>query len=125
MKLEKLVFTETELISYVSTFYNAPLTLDKAIKIFELEFGVEPEIMPSEREEYVTDEWCREQGYPWFINSKAITFMKELQESGVTNMLESTPYIMNALGYDKKMARELLMTYITDYEKFYHPENLI
>jgi hypothetical protein len=121
----KTAYTETELIATVSTFYNAPVDLDKAIKIFEIEYGFIPEIIENEVVEYVTDEWCREQGYPRFINSKAITFMKELQESGVTNMLESTPYIMNALGYDKKMAKELLITYITDYEKFYHPENLI
>ena len=120
----KTEFTKTELISFVSSFYNSKLDFDKALKIFEIEFGFKPSIK-EKSETHVTDEWCKEQGYPWFINAESVSFMKELQESGITNMMESTPHIMNALGYDEKTAKELLLAYIIEYDKFYHPENLI
>ena len=117
-------YTKTELISTVKSFYNSTVDLKKALKIFEIEFGYIPEIVEKNKE-YVTDEWCRENGYPDFVNAESVRFMKELQESGVTNMLMATPYIMDGLGYDKKTAKELLMIYITDYTKFYNPEELI
>jgi hypothetical protein len=120
----KKEYTETELLSFVSTFYNGNLHLEKAIKIFEIEYGFTPEIIQKDKN-YVTDEWCRNRGFPWFVNSKSVQYMKELQESGITNMFESVPYIQNALGYDYQSAKGLLQYYMKYYEEFYYPQNCI
>ena len=115
--------TETQLITEVTKFYKGALYLDKALKIYELEYGYTPEII--EADGNIDENWVQKAGYPDFVDAKALNYMKELQESGATNMFTATPYIQNALGLDKGDAIELLLTYMRDYDKIYYPENTL
>lgn len=118
-----LQMTQTELLTSVATFYKAPLTLEKALKIFVMEYGFVPEIVDAKN--IVNQEFIDSQNYPECVTTEALTYMKELQDSGVTNMFQAVPYIQQALGYSAKDAKTLLMTYMTDYTKIYYPENLL
>jgi len=118
-----LKMTKTELITEVSKFYSRQLSFEKALDLFELEYGYKPEII--EKNNLVNEGFVKSMGYPWFVTPEALTFMKELQESGATNMFGATPYIQNALGLSKNNAKELLMIYMKDYNEIYYPETLI
>ncbi len=120
---DMLKMTQTEVITAVATFYKAPLTLEKALKIFEMEYGFVPEIVKSKN--IVNQEFIDSQNYPECVTTEALTYMKELQDSGVTNMFQSIPYIQQALGYSANEAKTLLITYISDYTKIYYPETLL
>jgi hypothetical protein len=111
--------TRTELITEVTKFYNGALNLHKALQIFEIEYGYKPEIINPKNIISCSD------NYPEFITTGALSYMKELQDSGAVNMMKSVPYIQNALGFTRKEAIELLTIYITDYTKIYHPEELL
>ena len=117
----KREFTETELITTVTEFYKGGLYLSKALKIFELEFGYVPKIV--EPTMILNQEFIDTQDYPECVTVEALTFMKELQESGVTNMFMASPYIQNALMCDKRDASAILKVYMKDYDKIYYPEN--
>ncbi len=113
------ILTSTQLITEVSKFYKGALDHHKALKLFEIEYGYIPEIVkPNKKDVFLSN-------YPDFVTEEALSYMKELQESGAVNMFASTPYIQNALALDHKQAKELLMIYMSDYEKIYHPENLL
>ena len=40
-------------------------------------------------------------------------------------MFAASPIIQNTLKYDAKMAKDLLMFYMKNYEMIYHPENAL
>ena len=115
--------TKNELFAKVSEFYKGFLDLEKALTLYELHYGTRPEIEDSEI--LMTQEYLTNLGYPEFVTPEALTYLKELQESGVTNMFNSIPYIQAALGYDRREASEVLKIYMKDYEKIYYPERLI
>ena len=119
----KREYTETEIITQVTTFYKGTLFLEKAIKLFEFEYGFLPEIVDPTL--LINEDFIDNQNYPDFVTIEALSYMKELQESGVVNMFMSTPYIQNALFLSKSEAKEVLMIYIQDYTKIYFPENLL
>lgn len=119
----KAQMTETELITAVSEFYKKYVHFDKALKIFELEYGYTPVIIKAKP--LVNQEFIDAQNYPECVTAEALTYMKELQESGVVNMFMATPYIQQALMVDTSDARAILKVYMTDYEKIYFPENTL
>ena len=114
-------YTKTGLITEVSKFYKGALDYEKALIIFEVEYGFMPEL--EETKQMINQEFIDSMDYPESVTAEALTYMKELQESGATNMFAATPFIQNALAYSKQEARELLKVYMTDYDKIYYPEN--
>ena len=116
-------FTKTGLITEVSKFYKGALNFDKALKIYELEYGRTPTIIVAKN--IINEDFITNNNYPSFVTTEALTFMKELQESGAVNMFVSTPYIQNALMLDKEDARALLLIYMEDYTKIYYPEETL
>jgi hypothetical protein len=43
-------------------------------------------------------------------------YLDNLRESGVTNMMGATPYLMEQFDIDKRKAREILSEWITSYK---------
>ena len=115
--------TSTQLITEVSKFYKGSLDIYKALKLFEIEYGYEPEIVQPEN--IINESFIQNAGYPDFVTPEALSYMKELQESGAVNMFSSVSYIQNALALSIKQAKELLMIYMKDYTMIYHPEELL
>jgi hypothetical protein len=115
--------TKNELFAKVSEFYKGYLDVDKALTLYELHYGEIPEI--EEAKFLMTQEYVDGFGYPEYITAEALTYIKELQESGVVNMFQSVPFIQAALGFTAKEAKELLSIYMKDYTKIYYPEELI
>ena len=116
-------YTKTGLITEVSKFYKGALDFKKALVIFELEYGFYPDI--EETKQIVNQEFIDSMNYPESVTVEALTYMKELQESGAVNLFSSTPFIQNALAYSRQEAKELLMVYMKDYDKIYYPENTL
>ena len=116
-------FTETGLITEVNKFYKGALYFEKALKIYEIEFGYTPKII--ETENIINEDFIANSNYPDFVTTEALSFMKELQDSGAVNMFGATPYIQNALMLDKGDATELLLIYMKDYTKIYYPEQTL
>jgi len=119
----KTNYTKNELTNKVSGFYKGYLTIDKALKLFDLEYGFTPTLV--ERKNIVDEAFIATMDYPSYIDAESLTYMKDLQESGVTNMFAATPYIQAALLLDRKEAADLLKTYMKDYELIYYPENTL
>ena len=119
----KTEYTKNELTNKVSTFYNGYLDLNKALKLFEIEYGFVPTII--ERPNLINQKFCDAQNYPDFINPESLTYMKDLQESGVVNMFMATGHIQAALLLGREEARELLTTYMKDYQDIYYPEQAL
>ena len=117
---QKTKMTMTELMTEVGTFYKRALHPEKALQLFEMEYGYLPEII--EPNPLINQKFIDAQDYPECVTVEALTYMKELQESGVTNMFQAVPYIQQALMYDRHEARDLLMVYMKDYTKIYFPE---
>jgi len=116
-------FTETGLITEVTKFYKGALYFEKALKLFEIEYGYIPEI--NKPKQIIDEDFVSSQNYPEYVTSEALSYMKELQESGAVNMFFAVPYIMNALFLVKKEAVDLLKIYIEDYTKIYYPEKTL
>ena len=116
-----LKMTKNKLFFEVQKFYKGVLTEEKAIKLYEFEYGETPEL-ETNRDLFGQRDFSE---YPWFVNAKSLTFMKDLQESGAVNMFSSTAIISSSLHLDKNDSKELLMVYIKDYTKIYYPEQLI
>ncbi len=118
-----MTLTKTELITKVNEFYKGALDTRKALKIFEIEFGYKPEII--EPTPILNQSFIDSQNYPECVTVEALTYMKELQDSGVTNMFSATPYIQNALIVTREEAKDILSVYMKDYTKIYYPEELL
>jgi hypothetical protein len=73
----------------------------------------------------VNQSFLDSQNFPESVTVESLTYMKELQDSGVTNMFSCTGYIQNALMYSRKEAKELLSVYMKNYEEIYFPENFL
>ena len=116
-------FTKTNLITEVNKFYLGALTFEKALTLFELEYGYIPEIV--EPKILVNQEFIDTMNYPEYVDAEALTYMKELQENGAVNMFGATPYIQNALMLNKEEARTLLKIYMKDYQLIYYPEQTL
>lgn len=119
----KAQMTETELITEVGKFYDRSLYLEKALNLFEFEYGYKPEIIKPQH--IVNQEFIDSQNYPESITVEALTYMKELQESGVVNMFSSGRHIQQALMVDRHEAREILGVYMKDYTNIYYPEETL
>lgn len=128
MTAEQLVkpMTETELFTCVSTFYRTmmPITLDKAIKIFELEFGFQPEIIEKEGM-FVNPNIFSNPSLTAYAESCHFEYLYELQQSGATNMFMSRPYLQQAFPLDDKAAQNIVIFYMKNYDEIYFPERTI
>jgi hypothetical protein len=123
MSLQK-EYTKTGLLSFIGTFFQGSLDIDKAIKLFEMEFGYTPIIIDTEKQG-VTDYLFEKYNCPEHFCTEDFEYMYELQQSGATNMFSSGHYIQQALGKSRQEAKEILSFYIEHYEEIYFPENLI
>jgi len=47
--------------------------------------------------------------------SEYYSYLDVLRESGVTNMFGAAPYLMDEFGLDKRVAREVLMSWMESY----------
>jgi hypothetical protein len=47
-----------------------------------------------------------------FSEKDVFTFLEQLRDSGITNMLGATSYIQEEFGLDKNTAKNLLITWI-------------
>jgi hypothetical protein len=117
--------TEFELKTEVSKFYNGALTLDKAKRLYEFEFGYVPDV-----EEDIFDVVINENvlSYPDatdVITIKNLIFMKQLQESGVCNMFHSGTEVQKHLHVTSETAKELVLFYMEHYTDIYYPEQLL
>ena len=119
----KIEMTETELITEVGKFYSNSLYLEKAMMLYEMEYGYRPEIV--EPKNIINQEFVDSMGFPECVTAKALIFMKELQEGGTVNMFASSGHIQQALMVDRQTAKEILMTYIKYYTEIYYPENAL
>ena len=116
-------FTENELLIEVSKFYKGYLTINKALKLYEFEYGYKPEV--KENDIFLNEKYIDSLNLPESVTTEALVYMKKLQETGVVNMFASIPYIEQNLLVTKKEAREILLFYMTHYNKIYHPENFL
>jgi len=113
--------TEFELKSKVREFYKRPLTLDKALKLFKMEYGYTPEI---ENDTQIISINIPPNA-PDIATKENLAYMKKLQESGTVNMFASINRISLDLIIDTKSAQELLLFYMKNYNLIYFPETLI
>jgi hypothetical protein len=119
-------FTETELNIFVGTFYKGSnLNFEKSKKIFELEFGFEPNIKESERAIETFDLVFKRKNAPDFFENEHFIFLKELQDTGVTNMFLAGEFISREFGLEPSEAKEVLKFYMKNYNELYFPERLI
>lgn len=123
----KTEFTETDLILEVAKLYNGYLTLDKAIKIYEMEYGIKPEIVESEKEYiYVGYQDVVDNGdMPDGVTVEHLIFMKDLQESGNVNMFAAIPEIEKCLRVDRGLASNILSVYMKQYSLLYDPGSMV
>lgn len=115
--------TEFELKNEVSKFYNGSITLDKALRLYEFEYGFKPEIESEDYSLFVNEDFILEQN-EYILTPKNLVFMKQLQESGSVNMFASSYEVQKQLICTPKDAKKLVLFYIHDYTKIYHPEEL-
>lgn len=111
--------TTNELKIEVSKFYRGYLDTEKALKLFELEYGYTPDI--EEDKVIVNESICYKLG----VTPEEMTFMKQLQKSGVVNMMMCGNEIQMGLSVDPKHARHIHSVYISNYTAIYFPEELI
>jgi hypothetical protein len=52
---------------------------------------------------------------PEFVKDEHLEFLDDLRESGVTNMFGATVYLVDELGLDKKVARQVLGYWIKSF----------
>ena len=122
--------TEFELIDIVSKFYKGSLDKDKAIKIFNVEFGYMPDIEEDAKTFYVNETYIDklneiEEDVVDFLYSDYM-YLKELQESGSINMFIELPNaIIQRLGYSIDEARVLAKNYMKFYKEIYYSEECI
>jgi hypothetical protein len=119
----KTEITKNELFNEVSKFYTRAVNVNKALTLYEMEYGYRPEII--ERKNLVNEKFIKSMNYPEYVTPEALTFMKDLQDSGVVNMIMSVSNIQAGLHLNLKDARELLKIYMKDYIEIYYPEQLI
>ena len=117
----KTDYTKNELTNLVSTFYKGLLTFDKAIALFELEYSFTPTII--KRLDIVSEDYIASMNFPEIASAENLTYMKDLQDSGATNMFAANSFIQAALCCSRKEASELLGIYMKHYEELYYPEN--
>lgn len=121
-------FTESELLIKVSTFYNAPLDIEKAKAIYEITFGIAPTIVDKELIVSFEDNFnsLKDAGsVDDDIYYEHLKFTKELQESGATNMFIARPYIENGCDVSNEHAGRILKCFMEKYENIFLPEDLL
>lgn len=122
----KAQYTESDLLIQVSSFYNGHLELEKALKIFEIEFGYKPEIIAPEEDEWIGyNEVCEMGEMPEGVTKEHLRFMKRLQEGGTVNMFMAGPEIQKCLNVDRNLARQILSVYMKHYALLYDPASAI
>jgi len=119
-----MILTEFELKTEVSKFYKGYLSTDKAVKLYELEYGIRPKIKENKKS-FVSYNYKDLPKYKDFITEESLIFMKQLQESGAVNMFQCIPNIQQNLFFDRHEAKDLLLFYMENYTALYYPQNLI
>ncbi len=119
--------TKFGLITEVQKFYNgASIDFEKALKIYELEYGFIPNISEEISEvQYVNEDVLDYDTVDDCVTIETLQFMKDLQEGGTVNMLGSATHIRQVFGYSDADAKAVVKTYMKYYTELYHPENLI
>lgn len=119
-------YTESDLLIQVSSFYNGHLEIEKALKIFEIEFGYQPEIIEDDEDVWIGyNEVCEQGNMPDGVTKEHLRFVKTLQEAGTVNMFMAAPEIQKCLGVDRNLARDILMTYMKNYALLYDPASAV
>lgn len=119
-------YTEPQLLMQVSSFYNGYLTLDKALKVFDIEYGYTPEIISDDEDIWIGYDEVKEQGnMPEGVTKEHLRFVKQLQESGTVNMFSARPEIEKCLLVDRNLAKDILSTYMNNYALLYDPASVI
>ena len=115
--------TKNELLNKVSSFYSGYLTTDKALKLFDIEYGYTPEITQNTLS--VSDADIKALNLPEHVTPEALSFVKDLQESGVVNMFAATPNIQAGLLVERQEAKDILSAYMKHYTFLFHPEDML
>lgn len=120
-------YTVFELKQEVGQYYKGYLTLEKAIKVYELEHGITPEIIEEQEYEYVNPLIFEKYNLPESCNVNSLRFMKQLQDSGEVNMIigDIRNIIQQRLLVDKSTAVEIHKCYMEHYQELYFPEELL
>lgn len=121
--------TEFELKSEVSKFYKGSITIEKALKLYELEFGTIPTI--EEDTSNLEVKWpvntsiFEKYDLPTSVNEDSMRFMKQLQESGIVNMFMSAPHVQQMLLVSSTESVEIVSAYMKYYDELFYAENLV
>jgi hypothetical protein len=118
--------TEFELKAEVLTFYTGYINLEKALQLYEIKYGVIPEIIEDTTEEiFVNSSVFEKYNLPDY--TVEMKFMKKVQEAVLHNMMacDIRYYIQVTLLVDKDTAKVIHKCYIEHYNELYFPEELI
>lgn len=123
----KTEMTEFELFSEVQKFYTNYLTLDKAIKLFELEHGYQPEIVEDKNEIFVNPiviaNVNKANGND-SVTVKSMRWMRKMQMDGSVNMIvgQIRNLIQTTFLVSRDEAVDIHKAYIDNYEALYFVE---
>lgn len=119
-------YTESDLLIHASTLYNGFLTVEKALTIFDMEYGFTPEIITDEEDVWIGYNEVTEQGnMPEGVTKEHLRFVKKLQEGGTVNMFMAAPEIQKCLHVERDLARSILSTYMKNYALLYDPASAV
>ena len=121
--------TMSEVKMKVSEFYNGYLDERKSLKLFEVEYGYIPEIIPEPVDEfYVGFNALNEEGLiPEGVTKVHLVWMKKLQESCRENMIVGPICRLLEQNFliDRETATNVHKTYLKYYNHLYHPEDIL
>ena len=121
----KKSFTEHEIKTEVSKFYNGYLDLGKCLKLFKIEYGFTPTIIEDISSKSINLTTIKKYNASEAVNEENLIFMKKLQEGGSVNMFCARPEIQKHLFLTSEGAKELLNFYMKHYIEIYYPEELL
>ena len=112
-------YTEDELLIRVQQFYKSFLSVEKAINIYELEFGVKPIIQEQEEDNRINVNLPEIDKIDFSIYKplKVFKFLKNLQESGTANMVtEARQYLQLSFPYlERSNLSAIMSVYLKKY----------
>jgi len=126
----KTEMTKLELYNEVQKNYKGVLTLDKALALFDLENGYKPDIITLGRHPFHIDDATiamLSDKYEADFRSEHFEFMKDIQDSGVCNMVvgDIRNRIQNYFLCDNVEPSKIHSAYMNEYELLYFPENVV
>jgi hypothetical protein len=119
--------TETELLTLVSVFYRTQnlITIEKAIKVFEIEFGFRPDLIENTESTFVDTSIFKKYNGSDFLEAKYFEYLYELQQSGATNMFAARPYLLQVFDITQEESKEIMKFYISYYTELFFPEDCL